>query len=113
MRLTKVIYRVDAKSGLLQPSYATFDKPLKPLGCLALGTLSLLGLAKLRRNREGVIIASTNLTLINVVLVLLGPMKESTLTTVIMLVQVAGSVLAFVVRYAGASWFYQPDSGRR
>jgi UDP-N-acetylglucosamine--dolichyl-phosphate N-acetylglucosaminephosphotransferase len=44
-------------------------------------------------------------------LCLFGPMTEPNLTKSIMAIQAAGSVLAFVVRYAGAGMFY--DSTRR
>lgn len=89
-----------------------FDKPLKPLGTLALQILSFLRLVKIKRDKQGNIIACTNLTIITVTLVLLGPMREETLTTTIMAVQACASVIAFVIRYAGASWFYRPATGR-
>ena len=55
--------------------------------------------------------STTNLTLICMVLCLFGPMREVNLTKSLMAIQAAGSVLAFVVRYAGAGMFY--ESSRR
>ena len=57
------------------------------------------------------IVTCTNLTILNMILCLFGPMREESLTKVTMLLQAGGSVLAFTIRYAGAGLFY--DSTRR
>ena len=64
---------------------------LHPLGGAALAILHALGLVHLARvqeegGEEGVVV--NNLTLINFVLKLSGPMHERTLTTVLLVVQV-------------------------
>ncbi|KZP31466.1 hypothetical protein FIBSPDRAFT_1037457 [Athelia psychrophila] len=51
----------------------------------------------------------TNLTLLNVLLLRLGPLREPTLVRVVLAVQVAGSVLGFVVRYGLAGLVYDGD----
>eukprot|EP01061_Rhynchopus_euleeides_P010723 TRINITY_DN20253_c0_g1_i1.p1 TRINITY_DN20253_c0_g1~~TRINITY_DN20253_c0_g1_i1.p1 ORF type:complete len:417 (+),score=156.75 TRINITY_DN20253_c0_g1_i1:49-1251(+) len=47
-----------------------------------------------------------NLTLLNVMLVIFGPMKEGTLTNVLLAFQVLCSVIGFLIRYQLAALFY-------
>ncbi|KAH8104820.1 N-acetylglucosaminephosphotransferase, partial [Cristinia sonorae] len=98
-------------TGLLYPSKAVFEKrPPGKLATLILQTLSALRLVKLSVNETGHQ-EVTNLTILNVFLVQLGPMREDTLVKTLMCTQVAGSVLAFVVRYGLAGLVY--DGNRR
>lgn len=55
--------------------------------------------------KEDVIITN-NLTLINLVLLYLGPLHEAKLTTILILIQVICTILAFVIRYPLAYLFY-------
>ena len=55
------------------------------------------------------IISSTNMTILNFLLVHLGPMHEQTLCTVMAGVQILGSLTAFGIRYGVGSWFYGGD----
>lgn len=55
--------------------------------------------------KEDVIICN-NLTIINFVLIHLGPTHERKLTVVLLCIQVLGSLLAFAIRYPLASYFY-------
>lgn len=101
-------YRFDPKTGLLYPSIAVFEKPPSLLTNIILRIFAALHLVKLtygpdRRNIK----STTNLTILCMVLCLFGPMKEPNLTKSIMAIQAAGSVLAFVIRYAGAGLFYE------
>ena len=48
----------------------------------------------------------SNLTLINFVLHVCGPMRERDLTVVLMLLQAISSILAFFIRYVLAGVFY-------
>jgi len=98
-------------TGLLYPSKAIFDKrPPGNLAMLILKTLSALRLVKLSVSEKGHQ-EVTNLTILNVFLVQLGPMREDTLVKVLICSQVAGSVFAFVVRYGLAGLVY--DGNRR
>ena len=47
-----------------------------------------------------------NLTLINFVLKIFGPMHEQTLTIFLLFIQIVFSCLAFFIRYPLALWFY-------
>ncbi len=53
--------------------------------------------------------SATNLTLPTVILVVLGPLREPTLTKVVMGLQVGGSALAFTIRYGLAGLLYDGD----
>lgn len=69
----------------------------------------MLGLTRLEHDRAGTIVSATNLTLVTLLLVHLGPMREPTLTACVMALQVAGSVVALTVRYGLASLLYDGD----
>lgn len=56
--------------------------------------------------KEGQILSSTNLTILNLILVHFGPMHEATLCSAIAGVQVASSALAFTIRYGIGSLVY-------
>ena len=74
--------------------------------------LALLRLVRIKTTRTGQIITCSNLTIINAVLVSCGPMREDTLTMVIMGLQCLGTVLALSIRYGAAHWFYDEASRR-
>ena len=92
-------------------SMAVFRKEeMGSLGRLSLTILSSLKLASVREYTVEVdsdkdtptmvdMVECNNLTLINFILRLAGPMHEQTLTLTILAIQVLSSVLAFMVRY--------------
>ena len=103
--------RFNEKTGLLEPSFAPI--PIRPRGALkaTLELLATLRLVRLARGNEGEIVGCSNFTILNLILVTVGPMKEDRLTMWMLGVQVMGSAVAFVIRYGGASFFY--DASRR
>ncbi|PCH39761.1 N-acetylglucosaminephosphotransferase [Wolfiporia cocos MD-104 SS10] len=105
--------RFDPGSGLLHTSHAAFkDHPPSRLATLALRALAILGFVQLTEEPStGRIVETTNLTLLNVLLLRFGPMKEDSLVKMLIGSQVAGSALAFVVRYGLAGLVY--DGNRR
>ncbi|KZT64628.1 N-acetylglucosaminephosphotransferase [Daedalea quercina L-15889] len=105
--------RFDAETGLLYPSTALFKEHAPSrLASLALRVLAALGFVRLTEDpRTGEITETTNLTILNVFLLRLGPMREDSLVKVLIASQVAGSVFAFVVRY-GLAWLVY-DGNRR
>lgn len=58
---------------------------------------------------SGSIISATNLTILNFILVWFGPLHEQTLCLALGAVQVAGSALAFGIRYGVGSLVYGGD----
>lgn len=105
--------RYDAQSDKLYPSVAVFDEPPPLKTRLVLRVLELLRLVRLERTlaSSGLknstrIVSTTNLTILNFLLVTFGPMHEQTLCSLMAFAQVLGSVLAFGIRYGVGSWFY-------
>lgn len=80
----------------------------KDLGLV--GRLAYRALATLRlvhaRERAGGEVAMSNLTIINYVLYVCGPMKEARLTCTLLGVQLGASLLAFAIRYPLAALLY-------
>ncbi|KAK2580460.1 hypothetical protein KPH14_006202 [Odynerus spinipes] len=64
-----------------------------------------LKIVQLRENNDGTVTCN-NLTLINFLLINIGPTREPNLTLLLILLQVICSCLAFVIRYPLASVFY-------
>ena len=115
-------------TNLLHPSRVIFAKRPAAHTRLVLSILEILGLVRLERADEstspstsdgsvetawtpqkGEIVSSTNLTILNFLLVRLGPMREDTLCSVMGGVQVGCSALAFWVRYGLGAWVYGGD----
>ncbi|KDQ62573.1 hypothetical protein JAAARDRAFT_149546 [Jaapia argillacea MUCL 33604] len=102
--------RFDANTNLLHPSKALFMRPPAKIATLVLHIFSALGLVELTVHpKTGQILETTNLTILNFLLVRLGSMNEKHLVQVLMCTQVAGSVLAFVIRYGLAGLVYDGD----
>ncbi|KAG9045756.1 tunicamycin resistance protein [Tulasnella sp. UAMH 9824] len=104
--------RLDEKpaSTLLHPSRVQFVDPPSKLATAILKVLSVLRLTDLCYDNEtGSIKSATNLTLPNVILVMAGPMKEPHITLAVAVIQIAGSCLAFTIRYGLSGLFYDGD----
>ncbi|XP_029166315.1 UDP-N-acetylglucosamine--dolichyl-phosphate N-acetylglucosaminephosphotransferase isoform X1 [Nylanderia fulva] len=90
----------------LEPSITVFYKSeLNTIGRLSMWILKTFKLIKWQENRKG-FVTCNNLTLINFILINTGPLKESTLTTILLIIQIISSILAFIIRYPLASIFY-------
>lgn len=91
-------HSLDPRTNLLHPSHTPFPHPPSKLSTLVLHTLSLLGLTQLTLHpKSGMIMEATNLTILNALLVRLGPMREERLVRVVVAVQVS-------VRWDGVGW---------
>jgi UDP-N-acetylglucosamine--dolichyl-phosphate N-acetylglucosaminephosphotransferase len=110
----------DAKTDLLHPSRVEFPKPPPLRTRIILEILEFLRLVRLERlpsakdqgsasPRNGTIISSTNLTILNFLLVTFGPLQEQSLCVLMGLVQIACSAFAFWIRYGLGSWVYGGD----
>jgi UDP-N-acetylglucosamine--dolichyl-phosphate N-acetylglucosaminephosphotransferase len=95
----------DAATDTLSPSIATFDKPPSFISVLILEVLAFLRFVRLEKV-DGRIRSTTNLTILNTLLVNAGPLHEQTLCSLMAGVQIAGSILAFGIRYGVGSWVY-------
>ena len=88
--------RFEAETQLLHPSRAEFkEKRPSKLATLVLRVFSALGLVELTVDeRTGTIVSTTNLTILNVFLLRLGPMREDSLTRVLIATQVGVPVFS-------------------
>ena len=124
--------KLDEKTGLLGPSWCVLKGTEGKLARVMLEMLAAVKLVAVKRKGEEInprpssssaplpskagngrrrIVAHSNLTILNLILVLRGPMREDHLTMEMLGIQALGSGLAFAIRYGGAGWFY--DGGRR
>lgn len=89
------VCRYDPETQLLHPSRAEFkDKRPTALATLVLRIFSALGLVQLEFDeRSGEVARTTNLTILNVFLLRLGPMREDSLTKVLIATQVSSRLL--------------------
>lgn len=78
----------DPDTYLLHPSKAQFLKRPSRLSTFVLQVLAGLGCTELTTLPDGTILEATNLTLLNVLLLRLGPMREKRLTQTLIVVQV-------------------------
>ncbi|GAA5979450.1 hypothetical protein JCM5350_003910 [Sporobolomyces pararoseus] len=110
--------RLDHETGLLENSWCV----LKPRNLRnsreKLGVLLLVGaekfrLVKLRRGEDGHVIGSTNLTILNLILLWKGNTREDKLCWWLIGVQAMGSLVAFAVRYGLGGWIYGVGGDRR
>ena len=96
-----------AKEDKLCNSFAEVEPAeLGPLGKGILWLCENLRLARVVRTPGSTVVKVSNFTIINYALYVLGPMHEATLTSVLLLFQVASSCLALFIRYKLASLFY-------
>nr|POE87904.1 udp-n-acetylglucosamine--dolichyl-phosphate n-acetylglucosaminephosphotransferase [Quercus suber] len=83
--------RFNARTGLLEPSVATFtqDKPLRPAVGAVLKMLHKLKLMRVVTNEQGRVTETSNFTILNLWLVWRGPMKEDRLAMEVLAMQTA------------------------
>ncbi|XP_066945229.1 LOW QUALITY PROTEIN: UDP-N-acetylglucosamine--dolichyl-phosphate N-acetylglucosaminephosphotransferase [Macrobrachium rosenbergii] len=101
--------RYNPDSDKLEPSIAEFktNAVRKPV-LSVLRILSRFGVVHLKEGlgEDGDMCTINNLTLINLALLKLGPQHEGMLTTILLLLQVLSSCLAFFIRYPLADLFF-------
>ena len=108
--------KYDKETDTVTFSLTCFEKQkLSPVGRLCLTVLSVTRLASVKQVDVKVdndsdntveMVECNNLTLINFVLRLTGPMKENHLTSLLLFLQVLASLVAFTIRYPLAFLLY-------
>lgn len=102
--------KYNAETNLREMSCVTFKaSAMKPiLGHLAFRIFEVLRLIQVKKfTKDGEeYIECNNLTLINLILRVCGPLHERTLTIILLCFQVFCSCLAFLIRYPLAKLFY-------
>ena len=102
--------RFNEKDGLLYPSRANLQEtPAKAFFLPILKILHYFKLIELEFH-EGRVVSCTNMTLINLVLVWLGPMREDKLCQAILQLQFAVGILAIVARHAMGKVLFGHDN---
>jgi UDP-N-acetylglucosamine--dolichyl-phosphate N-acetylglucosaminephosphotransferase len=97
--------RLNQTTGLLEYSNALFTKPPNQITRVILSAMEKLLLVSVKRLKDGKIESCSNLTLINLVLVRIGPMREDVCVRYIAAIQSFCSILAFFIRY-GFWWIW-------
>ncbi|KAI9296714.1 hypothetical protein K502DRAFT_323639 [Neoconidiobolus thromboides FSU 785] len=102
--------RYNESTNLLQNSHTILsDIPLKNHQIAIILILEKIRLIKVERDDKSKLHpykSMTNLTLLNSLLVNLGPLREDQLTKSVMLLQVGWSIITFMIRYQLAKLFY-------
>lgn len=102
--------RFNARTGLLEPSQATFQKPLpRPVeGVMKL--LHKLRLLDIKTDEAGRVVQSSNFTILNLWLVWFGPMREDRLALGILGLQTACGLLGLFIRHRLALLIFTQDN---
>ncbi|BCS18075.1 UDP-N-acetylglucosamine--dolichyl-phosphate N-acetylglucosaminephosphotransferase [Aspergillus puulaauensis] len=102
--------RFSAKSGLLDASVTEWEVPPSKLIGTALELLHRLRLARIKKNDSGQIIESSNLTILNLWLIWMGPMTEDRLALSMVLVQIVCGLFGLFVRHCLALLVFPSDN---
>ncbi|KAK0181559.1 hypothetical protein PV327_003832 [Microctonus hyperodae] len=90
----------------LDPSVTVFKKSeLNGVARLIMTVFRSLKLVNWEEDNDGNV-KCNNLTLINFVIIMIGPTREEKLTKILLIIQISCSILAFSIRYPLASVFY-------
>lgn len=104
--------RLNHKTGLLEPSKVVFEKPPSAFLVkvfLILEKLRLLGVYR-SETKPTEIVAVSNLTVMNLTLVNLGPLREDKLTATLMVGQFVFCVVALGIRHSIATLIFGKDN---
>ncbi len=101
-------FRYDPKQDRLYASSFTFKlSETKTLGAIFIGILRSLGLVEYKKVAETAdTYECSNLTIINLILVKLGPIREQNLTILLLAIQILCTGLALFIRYGVSKIFY-------
>ncbi|KAJ5569638.1 Glycosyl transferase family 4 [Penicillium hispanicum] len=102
--------KYNASTGLLDASVTEWTVPPSPLIATALDLLHKLRLIRIARNEKGQIIESSNLTILNLWLVWMGPMREDQLARHLVAVQIFCGIMGLFVRHRLALLVFNRDN---
>ena len=102
--------RFNARSGLLEPSMMEWQQAPSQIVALFLDVLARFQLVKLVKDPEGIILESSNLTILNLWLVWFGPKKEYRLAGELIAFQVALGLVGLCVRHKLALLVFSQDN---
>lgn len=99
-----------ARSGLMEPSVVTFERPLPRLVQQGLKLLHHFKLLRIKKDESGNVIESTNMTIINLWLVWFGPIREDTLVLGLTMFQAACGLVGLYARHRLARIVFAKDN---
>jgi UDP-N-acetylglucosamine--dolichyl-phosphate N-acetylglucosaminephosphotransferase len=102
--------RFNIRTGLMEPSTVTFERPLAHWKQQGMKLLNALGLLEIKTNENGHVTESSNFTLINLWLVWFGPMREDRLTMGLIACQVLCGLLGLFIRHKLALLIFSADN---
>ena len=102
--------RFNARTGLLEPSTTQWERPPSPAISKLLKLLDRLRLLRVEVNGNGVIVESTNFTILNLWLVWFGPMREDRLAIAILTMQMIVGLMGLLVRHSLARLVFSQDN---
>ncbi|KAL3470640.1 glycosyl transferase family 4-domain-containing protein [Aspergillus californicus] len=102
--------KFSVETGLLDASVTEWTNPPSPLITIALEVLHRLRLARVRKNDKGHIVESSNLTILNLWLIWMGPMREDRLALSMVAVQFMCGLFGLFVRHCLALLVFPSDN---
>jgi UDP-N-acetylglucosamine--dolichyl-phosphate N-acetylglucosaminephosphotransferase len=102
--------KFNASTGLLDASVTEWTIPPSSLVTVALELLHKLRLVRVKKDENGQIVESTNLTILNLWLVWMGPMREDRLAWHMVAVQSVCGLLGLFVRHRLALLVFNQDN---
>lgn len=99
----------NVKDNLMYPSYGELKEGYK-LGTVLVSILAMFGLVGVERDEHKRIVKFTNLTIINLTLVVLGPMREDILCIVILTGQLLIGLMMIATRHTVGPWLFGYDN---
>ena len=104
--------RFNARTGLLEPSVATFaeEKPLRPVIGEALKVLARLRLVRVETDGKGRVTETSNFTILNLWLVWRGPLREDRLAVEVLIMQTICGLAGLWVRHSLALLLFSADN---
>lgn len=89
----------NSRTGLMEFSTTKWDIPPKPIIAILLKSLHRLRILHISLNNDGVINESSNLTLLNLWLVIFGPKREDRLATEVLVFQIILGFIGLFIRH--------------
>jgi len=104
--------RFNARTGLLEPSVATFaeEKPLRNVVGEALKVLARLRLVRVETDGKGRVTETSNFTILNLWLVWRGPLREDRLAVEILIMQTICGLAGLWIRHSLALLLFSADN---
>jgi len=102
--------KFNIRTGLMEPSIVSFERPLSEWKQTALKLLHALKLLRIKTDQAGNVIESTNFTIINLWLVWFGPLREDVLATTLLIFQFLVGLIGLFIRHRLALIVFATDN---